>query len=224
MSQQSDSSARNGRRSGKKRAAIATGSLLGVAILASTAAFTDYGILGLGGSGGFGGRANAYNLQVSAGQENTTASVAAWVEANPTAVDVAPIAGADRLVPGGAPVIVKLPFRNESTSLKSTTSVTFVDVNANPSSADAAYAGLLRFDIAEVEDASTIPTTWLVSGLRLAAGQATVSSALSTLSPGTGRVLVVRAYLVNGATQEATNAANGGSVQIHARFDGQSID
>lgn len=219
------------RRSGRKRAVVAAGALLGVAALATGAAFTDFGLLNINGGGadgGLGGADNRYNIQVSAGQENTVDSVAAWIEANPDAADVAPVAGADSLVPGGAPIYVKLPVRNDSPTFSSKLSLAFEDVTgaaATPEqeARNKAYAGLLRVDIAEVDDASAEPAAWTASKLDIKDGH-TAAADLHQLDPKAGKVVVAKVYLLDGADQAATNAANGGTVKLQARFDGSSIN
>ncbi|MFF1572956.1 hypothetical protein ACFVWR_09420 [Leifsonia sp. NPDC058292] len=214
-------------KTGRKRVVIAAGALLGVAALATAAAFTDQAFLNLGGSGGFGGSENTYNIQVSNRQEATVASVASWIEANPDAADITPIVGADSLVPGGDPLLVNIPVRNESASFGSTLDIAFENIRAadpDPDQAarDAAYASLLRVDIAQVDDATSVPTQWAATGLTLADGSIAATD-LAALDAGAGSVLVVRVYLVDGADQVSTNAANGGGVQLQATVSGSSV-
>ena len=214
--------------SGRKRAFIAGGSVLGIAALATAAAFTDWALLDLNGSGGFGGKENAYNIVVSAGQESSVDTVNTWVEANPDAETVAPIVGAEALIPGGDPLYVNLPVLNESVSMKSTLSFvlenTTVEDPANAAE-NAAYAELMRFEVAQVDDASTLPGSWVtVSPVSFGADGKTPTVTLSNLDPEAGSVIVLKVSLVEGANQEATNAANGGTTSVQARFDGSSID
>lgn len=215
----------NEQKKGRKRLVIAAGALIGIGALATSAAFTDFGLINLGGAGGFGGEENAYNLQVSAGQEATVDAVANWVEANPDAEDVAPITGADSLVPGGEAVTVNLPVKNASKSFSSTLALDIEDTT--PENTDAAvqakndaYASLLRIDIAETDNAASVPTDWVATGLT--ADEA--SAELGDLDPEAGTVAVVRVYLLDGATQDETNAANGGTVNLQAKFSGSSIN
>ena len=213
------------RLTGKKRLIIAGGALIGVGALATVAAFTDFGLLNLGGAGGFGGPDNAYNIQVSAGQENTVADVANWIEANPDAVDVVPIDGADALVPGGSPVDVNIPVLNASTSFGSTLEVaiedtTPVDDDTAQEARNSSYANLVRISIAQVADASTAPTSWVIEDATISEA----NTALNDLAAEAGIVTVVRVELAEGATQADTNAANGGMVNLQARFDGTSVN
>ncbi|GAA2187513.1 hypothetical protein GCM10009786_12790 [Leucobacter alluvii] len=213
------------RRRGRKRLIIAGGALIGVGALATVAAFTDFGLLNLGGDGGFGGPDNVYNIQVSAGQEDTVGDVASWIEANPDAVDVVPIAGADSLIPGGAPVDVSIPVLNASPTFGSTLEVSIedttpVDSDGAQETRNNAYAALARVSIAQVADASTTPTSWVIEDATISAA----NTALDTLAAEAGVVTVVRVELVEGATQEETNAANGGMVNLQARFDGTSVN
>ncbi|MEJ6490024.1 hypothetical protein PQI23_09840 [Leucobacter sp. USCH14] len=216
---------RTTRSTGKKRLIIAGGALIGVGALATVAAFTDFGLLNLGGDGGFGGPDNAYNIQVSAGQEDTVAGVANWIEANPEAVDVVPIEGADALVPGGAPVDVNIPVLNASPTFGSTLEVaiedtTPADADTTQEARNTSYASLVRISIAQVADASTAPTTWVIEDATISEA----NTALNDLDAEAGIVTVVRVGLAEGATQEETNAANGGMVNLQARFDGTSVN
>jgi hypothetical protein len=208
-------------RNGRKRLFVGGGVLLGIGALATAAAFTDFALLDLG-TGGLGGESNGYNIQVSTGQEPTVGSVARWVEANPDAEAVT-IPGSDSLSPGGGPLTVRLPVRNASEKLDSTLSLTLENTTENPSAADRAYTGLLRFSYAEVDDASSAPAQWkpVGSGV-LGASGSTSTVKLGDLAPESGRVVVLRISLADGADQEATNAANGGGTAIQARFDGSS--
>lgn len=217
------------KKSGRKRAVLAAGALLGIGGLLTAAYFTDYGLLNLnGGTGGFGGGDNSYNLQFSAGQEENVASVATWLEANPDAEDVAPIPGAEALSPGGDAVYVNLPVLNQSATLDSTLSLTLenttpVDADATQAAKNAAYAKLISISIAFVDDASTVPTTWAVENLAFDATGKTRPYSAANLAATEGKIAVVKIQLLDGATQAETNAANGGQVTIQARFDGHSL-
>lgn len=212
------------KKNGKKRAIITAGALLGAGALISAAAFTDFALLNLNGEGGFGGADNAYNLVVSNAQEAKVSEVGTWVEANPEAEDVAPIEGADSLVPGGAPLYVNLPVKNDSKSMGSTLAISFENITDDASESaeqiakNVAYAGLISFEVAEVDDASDLTAAvWQpVSGFDTAED-------LSNLAKQAGKVIVVKVSLDEGSTQEETNAANGGGVEVQARFDGSSI-
>lgn len=219
-------------KSGRKRAIIAGGAILGVAALATTAAFTDFARLNLNGEGGFGGASNSYNLVVSSGQEATVAAVpeANWIEANPDAADIAPITGAEALVPGGNSIYVNIPVKNDSNSINSSLALTLENTAAisdDPTQAakDAAYAGLMTFEVAQVADASTTPTDWVTTTpLSFGANGKTTVLDLNNLSAQAGDVVVVKVTLKDGANAAETNAANGGGVKIEARFDSSSID
>ncbi|WP_309132054.1 hypothetical protein [Brevibacterium sp.] len=208
-------------RKGKRRLLIGAGSLLGIGALVTAAAFTDYALLDFGAKG-FGGDQNAYNIQVSTGQEATVASVKQWVEANPNAEPLE-IAGADALSPGGEALQVNIPVLNASERLDSTLSLTLENTTANPSKADSAYANLLRFEYAAVPDASSAPGHWkqIPTGSFSSAGS-TSTVDLGDLKPKSGEVVVLRISLADGADQAATNAANGGGAAVQARIDGSS--
>lgn len=215
------------RRSGRKRALLAAGSLLGIGVLATSASFTDFGLLDFGGDGGgFGGRDSRYNLQFSTGQEATVDAVSRWVEANPDAENVAPIDGAQSLVPGGDALYIRMPVLNESATLDSTLAISFLDVTAADADGvqaarNAAYAGLVRVSVAAVADATVTPSTWIATDLQLVDGEIPMVT-LPELAPEEGTVVVAKVELVDAADQEATNAANGGTVLLQARFDGES--
>lgn len=223
----------NTKKSGRKRAIITGGVLLGAGALVTAAAFTDFALLDLNGDGGFGGVENAYNIQVSTGQENTVPDVSTWVEANPNSEAVAPIEGADALIPGGAPIYVNLPVLNDSASMASSLDLVLHNVTATVetpegaaidiAAANEAYAKLIRFQVAQVDDASTVPTDWVTpTGLAFDTNGAVPSVALSDLDPSAGSIIVVKVWLEEGQTQAETNLANGGTVQVQARFDGES--
>lgn len=219
-------------KSGRKRAIIAGGALLGVAALVTTAAFTDFARLNLGGDGGFGGAENNYNLVVSSGQEATVAAVPAegWIEANPDAANVAPIVGAEALIPGGKSILVNLPVKNDSKSINSSLSLILENTtaeNLDPIQAakDAAYASLMTFEVAQVADATTAPTEWITTTpLAFGTEGSTTVLKLNNLAAQAGDIVVVKVTLKDGATPAETNAANGGGVKVEARFDSSSID
>ncbi|WGD37213.1 hypothetical protein [Lysinibacter sp. HNR] len=217
------------KRTGRKRTVIAAGALLGVAALATTAAFTDQAFLNLGGSNGFGGIENSYSIAVSQNQETTVDSVETWIRpgTTATAADI-DVSGSDALSPGGDPLYVNIPVLNQSVSFRSTLALQFTDQTADAedqaqADRDAAYAGLFRVDIAQVDSASTAPTEWVATGLSLDDSGAISSTALGNLEPEAGKVIVLRIYLANGATQALTNAANGGGVKLQAHFTGTSM-
>ncbi len=215
-------------RRGRKRAFLALGALLGVGALATSAYFTDSALLDLNGGGGFGSTDNKYNIQVSTGMENTVSNVKTWVEAFPDSAAIADIPGASNLLPGGS-VVVKIPVLNESKNWKSTLKLSLKNTTPTASTPDqvarnAAYMKLLSVDVAETADASTVPTTWAKTGLTIPAETGSSSTAvdLSTLDPKAGTVLYLKLTLKEGATQAATDAANGGAVAIQAVIDGTS--
>jgi hypothetical protein len=209
------------RRRGRRRLLIGAGSLLGIGALITAAAFTDFAFLDFGAKG-FGGDRNAYNIQVSNGQEATVSSVSQWIEANPQAAPL-DIAGADALSPGGKPLTVNIPVRNDSERLGSSLSLTLENTTESPSTADTAYARLLRFDYAAVPDATSEPSRWTpVPSASFAAPGATSTVDLGDLDSGEGRIVVLRVSLANGADQATTNAANGGHTAVRARIDGSS--
>lgn len=223
------------RREGKRRLFMGFGifSLIGALLVA--AAVLDWAIIDFGDAsggkndGGAGGsdpgKDYAYNIQVSTGQENTAASVSNWVEANPMPESMR-IPGADRLTPGGKAATVNVPVRNDSDKVGSTLTLKMDNTSEKPDTADKAYAKLLRFDYAEVDDASVTPTEWKPLGngkFDEATGTTSISN-LGDLEPREGRVVVLRVRLVDGPDADSTNAANGGGVGLQARFDGASKD
>jgi hypothetical protein len=220
------------RREGKRRLFMGFGifSLIGALLVA--ASFLDWAILDFGDASGGktdpgapGGKDSAYNIQVSTGQENTAASVSNWVEANPIPESIR-IPGVNKLSPGGKGATVNLPVRNESQEKQSSLTLKVDNTSEDPNDADKAYAKLLRFDYAEVDNASTTPAEWtpLGSGKFDEATGTTSISNLGDLEPREGRIVVLRVRLVNGPDADSTNAANGGGVGLQARFDGASKD
>lgn len=216
------------KKSGRKRAIITGGVLLGAGALITAAAFTDFALLDINGEGGFGGSENAYNITVSTGQEPKVAEVTNWVEANPDAESVAPIDGADSLFPGGDPLYVNLPVMNASQTMKSTLDITLeltTAVDADPAQQlkNEAYAGLMRFQVAQVDDATGVPGSWVtVSDLSFGPNGKTATVNLADLDASAGSIVVLRVALDEGANQGETNAANGGTAAVQARFDGAS--
>jgi len=217
-------------RRGRKRALIALGSLFAAGALATSAYFTDIALLDLNGSGGFGSPDNRYNLQVSTGIEDTVAKVAKWVEANPDSAAIANIPGASALIPGNS-IVVKIPVKNDSKnwastlklSLKNTTATD--SVTADQQARNSAYLSLITVDVAETDDASTVPKTWTKTGLTIpttTSGSSSESVALTHLPAGSGTVLYLKLTL-NDKSQQQTDAANGGTASIQAVIDGTSV-
>ncbi|TXK18543.1 hypothetical protein [Homoserinibacter sp. GY 40078] len=216
------------KRTGRKRAVLAAGALLGVGGLLTAATWMDYGLLNLNGSGGFGGSETAFDLAFSSGQENTIADVANWSDANPTAEDIVPLAGADALVPGGAPVYVRIPVKNASEKLDADAAwitlenATAADSDPAQKAKNDAYAKLIRFSVAETDDALAAGGLSYGSDLSFS-GTKTSKHNLTPLAAGEGNVIVVKVWLDAGATQADADAANGGGVSVQARIDGQTV-
>lgn len=215
-------------RRGRRRAFLALGAVFGAGALATSAYFTDTALLDLNGGGGFGSTDNAYNIQVSTGMENKVSDVKSWVEAFPDSAAIADIPGANNLLPGGS-VVVKIPVLNESKNWKSTLKLSLKNTTPAASTPDQvarneAYMKLLSVDVAETADASTAPTTWTKTGVTVPAETGSKSAAvdLSTLDAKAGTVLYLKLTLKEGATQTATDAANGGAVALQAVIDGTS--
>lgn len=218
-------------RRGRRRIILALGSFLGIGALLTAAYFTDVAYLNFG-AHGFGSTSNKYNLQVSAGQENTVAAVptSGWIEANPTAATISSIAGAGALLPGGS-VVMKIPTRNQSTAFGSTLAIDFTDitattdVTADQQARNLGYLKLLRFEVAVTDSAATAPTTWVTkTAVKISdAGGSTASIDLGSLAAGAGTVVYVKVSLVEGATQAETDAANGGTATIQAKVSGTSV-
>ncbi|MFC4223908.1 hypothetical protein [Lysinibacter cavernae] len=140
---------------GRKRVIIAAGALLGIAALATSAAFNDFANLNLGengiGNDSAGGPDKSFNIQVATFDAVTGLPVTApapanyvWQEADSVAGEDVPIPGADTLVPGGT-VTTNIPYRNWSSSFKAAVTLDLVDhwdasehpVGTKPTSASA---------------------------------------------------------------------------------------
>ncbi|MFC6355894.1 hypothetical protein [Luethyella okanaganae] len=220
------------RRKGRKRAFIALGSLLAVGTLATSAFFTDFALLDLNGSGGFGDQSSLYNIQVSSGQEKKVGDVKSWIEANPDSAAIANIPGASSLLPGGS-VVVTIPVQNTSTKWGSTLSVKFknttvVDgVTAAQKARNEAYMGLITLDIAVVDDASKTPdaTAWTKKALTvpITTGETSTVDLGNLAANNGGKVIYVKVNLNNGTTQDKTDAANGGTASLQAVVSGTSV-
>lgn len=152
---------------GRRRAYLTGGTLVGVAALVTAAAFTDSSFLRLNGENGFGGSGSAFAMEVKAGNVTDLTDDGTWA-AYSTAEEAGalPIEGADALVPGGDPVTANIPVRNASENLDATITLGLlsetdvedatasqwaVGADGAPSTAgaaNAAYLDALRFDVA----------------------------------------------------------------------------
>lgn len=222
------------RRKSKKRAMLATGSLLVAGALFTAASMSDFAILDLFGAGGAGGE--KFDIQVSKQQENKLEEVKTWVQANPQA-ETLEIPEAAGLVPGGKARYIRIPVKNVTKGVDANIKLTFQNTTSG-SDTDAAYAGLMRFDYAVVDDASGLPATLPGSvdsaptgftqvpkgSFANTNGGTTTQVDLGSFPADGGHVLVVRVQLENGANQAATDAANGGKAVVQARLDASSVD
>lgn len=229
-----DSATEAKRRRNKKRAILATGSLLVAGSLFTAAAMTDFAILDLFGSGGAGGE--KFDIQVSKQQENALGEVETWVQANPDAetLDIPDAAG---LVPGGKARYIRIPVKNVTESVDAKVKLTLQNTT-NGNATDSAYAGLMRFDYTVVDDASSLPAALpdavdsVPAGFKQVPkgsftdtnGGATGQVDLGSFPADGGHVLVLRVQLEDGADQPATDAANGGRAVVQARLDASSAD
>lgn len=222
------------RKRSKKRAILATGSLLVAGSLLTAAAMSDWALLDLFGAGGAGGQ--KFDIQVSKQQENSLEEVSTWVQANPQA-ETLEIPEAEGLVPGGKARYIRIPVKNVTESVDATVKLTLENTTQG-NATDAAYAGLMRFDYTVVDDAQSLPPALPDSIDSVPAGFTQVPQGSFTDTDGGkttqvnlgrfpadgGHVLVLRVQLQNGADQEATDAANGGRAVVQARLDAESID
>ncbi|UBH06425.1 hypothetical protein K8P10_001936 [Leucobacter sp. Psy1] len=222
------------RRKSKKRAMLATGSLLVAGALFTAASMSDFAILDLFGAGGAGGE--KFDIQVSKQQENKLEEVKTWVQANPQA-ETLEIPDAAGLVPGGKARYIRIPVKNVTESVDANIKLTFQNTT-DGSAADAAYADLMRFDYTIVDDATELPAALPGSVDSVPSGFTRVPKGnfantkggetsqvnLGSFPADGGHVLVVRVQLENGADQDATNAANGGRAVVQARLDASSLD
>lgn len=177
---------------GRKRAIIAGGSLLGVAALITAAAFTDSAYLNLGngnGDNGIGGDANAFNVKVVETAPTTNLPLATdftaandgnlWQEADKPGADGVTIGidGADTITPGDT-VSTSIPFLNDSKKLAG--GLTFSLAESPKGTSSAAPAGetksmaeLLRYTVTVKDSDGNVTKTYsdlsqsAVSGLNL---------------------------------------------------------
>lgn len=133
----------------RRRAALAWGSLAGVAALVTTAAFTDVARLNVGAQG-LGGAASSYNIQVGATDAAGALVPGEWQEADDLAGVPLAFVNADRLAPGGDFAGTEFPVRNDSPTFSSTISVS-VDALADDAGAgrvtDPDYLASLAFHV-----------------------------------------------------------------------------
>ncbi|GAB3620975.1 hypothetical protein GCM10027417_22360 [Glutamicibacter endophyticus] len=216
-------------KSGRKRATLTAAALLGVGALVTAAAFTDFALLDLNGSGGIGGSANKYNIQVSTQSVDRASDVSEkqWVEANPEAESL-DIPGADALIPGGKSIVAKIPVRNASHTMRSSLDLSLQNTTAPTDDAaedakNRAYGQLLHVDVALLDDASDLSkVSWKpVEMNSFATGEKSERVRLDELDADSGKIAVLRIGLNSSADD---NAANGGTVAVQARFDGTAIN
>jgi hypothetical protein len=221
---------------GRKRALIAGGSLLGIAALVTAAAFTDSAYLNLGngnGGDGIGGGANAFNVKVVDTAATTNLPLAKdfseakagdlWQEADKPGADGVTIGidGADTITPGDT-VSTSIPFLNDSPKLAGGLTFSLADSPKGASSAAPAgetksLAELLRYTVT-VKDAKgnvteTFPdlTQSAVSGLDLgeyAAGDG-------------GSVDLALTWTTDGIVD--ANSYQGSMAYVQAQFVGTSV-
>lgn len=197
---------------GRKRALIAAGSLIGVGALITAAAFTDFANLNLGdgtSDSGIGGN-NQFNIQVVGTDVLGDPVPGTWQEANSLeGVDVN-VPGASTLTPGDS-TSIDIPFRNESPTLSAEISFTLQDRAGFTS--DAGIAAALRYTV-------TIDGVDVVTNV----AQTAVSALdLGLYAAGAQETLVLTISFPDQGTQAANNALQGEVSYVQAHFDGVSV-
>jgi hypothetical protein len=207
----------------RRRAALAWGSLAGVAALVTTAAFTDVARLNVGAQG-LGGAASSYNIQVGATDAAGALVPGEWQEADDIAGVPLAFVNADRLVPGGESTGTEFPVRNDSPTFSSTVSVS-VDALADDAGAgrvtDPDYLASLRFTIGM---GATAASPSIRSHYDLTFDQVQ-SLQLNELAPGEESAIAIGVKLLSQSESGASyddNSLNGKGVHLQLRVDGAS--
>ena len=199
------------RRRARHRTVVAVaGASVAVAAAVSAAttwaAFTDQAFLNLGTDGVSTGD---YNIQVGATDAAGEFVTGEWQEADdPAGVDIA-IDGANTLFPGGDPISVEIPVRNESAAFGSTLTLQLNDVGG--AETDAALRDALLFTIEDGGGASGADLTY-------AELNATPLD-LTALTAAQETTVTVTISLPSG---DDDNALEGLSAYLQAQFDGSS--
>lgn len=203
--------------SGRRRAIIAGGALLGVAALTTAAALQDNAYLNLGGAGdgnGSFGTVNKVNIRVVQTNADFTPkyqtfaaakAANAWQEANdPAGVSFA-IVGADALMPGSPDwKSVNIPFINDEESPSANLDVTLVDKGG-----DAVLRDALRFTVSV--DGTPLP------GLTNVPYSTVVNKSMGgRVASGSGGVLSVSVNVPDQGSDAANNAIAGKTARIQA--------
>ncbi|MBL3698756.1 hypothetical protein [Leucobacter luti] len=200
-------------KTGRKRAIIAGGALLGIAALSTAAVFTDFANLNLGNGtgGGIGGADNTFNIQVVGTDTQGVPVPGTWQEANVAeGVDIA-LLGAETITPGDT-ITVDIPVKNASPKLGADVNLTLGDVPGKTSDAD--YAAQLRYDI-EVDGVA----------VATAATQAAVADIdLADLAAGAEATVTVNVTLLDQGSPAGNNALQGKTAHVQAQFNAASTN
>jgi len=198
---------------GRKRAFLTGGALLGVTALLTAAAFTDFANLNIGNGtddSGLGGN-NRFNIQVVGTDAAGLPVPGTWQEANTAAGVNIKVPGADLITPGDT-VSVEIPFRNESPALSAAINFSLKDRAGKTSSP--ALAAALRYTVT-------------LDGVAIATNvtQAAVSALnLGTFVHGDEAILGVSISLPDQGSAEANNALQGQVSYVQAHFDATSVN
>lgn len=224
------------RKSYRKRAAIAAGSLLGVAALITAAAFNDSAFLNFGngeGGEGIGGGDNTFDIQVVDTADTTNLPLAGtfadaetggfWQQADKPGADGVTIGipNADVMTPGDT-ISTSIPFKNDSKKLGGDLVFSLADSPKGSSSAVPAgetqsMAQLLRYSV-EVKDAAGA-TTATYSDLT----QAEVDNLdLGEYDAGTGGTVSVSITWTTAGISDVNNY-QGNVAFVQAQFVGTSV-
>ncbi|WGD36794.1 hypothetical protein [Lysinibacter sp. HNR] len=208
-------------RKGRKRAVIALGSLVGVAILITSAVFTDFANLNLG-TNGIG--SDAFNFQVVNTDPVTGQMIPGeWQEANtPEGAPIA-ITGANSIFPGGPSISVQIPVRNASTSLNSAVTLGLTQIpDTGTNVTSPRYLSSLRFSV--TQPATNLDSTSVTFGPVTYDDFNTLT--LNRLEGGEESSVTITIVLLTQADSEATfpdNDLNGLKAFIQANFNATSI-
>ncbi|MFF1530146.1 hypothetical protein [Cellulomonas sp. NPDC058312] len=207
----------------RRRAALAWGSLAGVAALVTTAAFTDVARLNVGAQG-LGGAASSYNIQVGATDAAGALVPGEWQEADDLAGVPLAFVNADRLAPGDPGAGTEIPVRNDSPTFASTISVS-VDALADDAGAgrvtDPDYLASLRFSVAM--GATTADPN--IRDLQDLTFDQVQSLQMNGLAPGEESVIAINVRLLPQSQSGASyddNSLNGKGAHLQLRIDGAS--
>lgn len=198
--------------SGRKRALLTGGALLGVTALLTAAAFTDFANLNIGSGtddSGIGGN-NRFNIQVVGTDTAGLPLPGTWQEANTAGGVNIKVPGADLITPGDT-VSVNIPFRNESPAFSANITFSLKDRAGYTSSP--ALASALRYTV-------TLDGVAIVSNVTQTAVNALN---LGTFVAGKTGVLGVSITLPDQGSAAANNAMQGQISYVQAHFDATSV-